>query len=469
MLALSWVGDRFEAVAVQRGSVTGSWSATEPVRNLDEFAATVREAKSRTGYAGSVASLVLAQPRLGQQPCQAPPADGTAMKRVVQRLVDRQKLFEDEAAWSYLRTVPTKTSDNILLFLYPRALLERMVGACRRAGLNLERVMPCTAVLLRLLADLPIGPEEVTLLAGEAGGQTAIVVGRGDGQVLLGRLLEVTWNLNHSELVLEFNRTNLFVNQQFWATVTGIHLIGTGAAEKLAALQADLSLPVNVVTEADDTFSWARASLRVPPNADANLVPREQRHAPQRRFLCRATSVVVVLLVISSLGTALYLQILVKEERRSLQHSLTRRGQLQQQQEQLRTQYLDLEHQRDYVKGVEDGRVPPMPVWLLGYLGQALPTDLALTNFSVVKKTECWEVRLGGISRAGATAAVVELTNAFWKGPFHGTLAAGAAGEHSLRNAPGSSLLARYTLQRRPDPAAPSSVAQPFYLEGAVR
>ncbi len=37
-----------------------------------------------------------------------------------------------------------------------------------------------------------------------------------------------------------------------------------------------------------------------------------------------------------------------------------------------------------------------MPVWLFAYLGEATPSELAITNLSVIRSNDVWRVRLAG-------------------------------------------------------------------------
>jgi len=70
-------------------------------------------------------------------------------------------------------------------------------------------------VLQSQLQGLPIEKDEIALLAGNTAGSTAVIVGRKDGQILLGRTLTGNWNQNPDQFQVELQRTVLFVSQEF--------------------------------------------------------------------------------------------------------------------------------------------------------------------------------------------------------------------------------------------------------------
>ena len=100
VLSVSWLGNQFSAVAVQRGRVAGTWQRSDASTELGEFGAMVREAADRTGYKGDEVSLVLAHPRLVQNLADLPPVKGKALKSLIQRQAMQQNLFSGQAAWA---------------------------------------------------------------------------------------------------------------------------------------------------------------------------------------------------------------------------------------------------------------------------------------------------------------------------------------------------------------------------------
>src|SRR6478672_5485626 len=109
-LSLSWLNSQFKAVAVNRGKIEGTWENPAELDASANFEMLLREAIQKTGFRGQTVSLVLAHPRLVQQLLEVPPVKGVAMRKIVQRQAQQQKMFSGEAAWTFQPSHSTKTS-----------------------------------------------------------------------------------------------------------------------------------------------------------------------------------------------------------------------------------------------------------------------------------------------------------------------------------------------------------------------
>ena len=473
VLSVVWLGSHFEATAFQKGVQAGSWSSPTPVADLEAFAVALKEAKLQTRFNGSLASLVLAHPRLSQQLCEVPPAKDGALDRIVARLVDRQKTFEGEAAWSFRRTLPNKNAHNVLLFLFPRVLLDRLIQSFGKLEMNLETVVPCTAVLSGILPRLSLDADVVAMVAAQSGGLTAMLVGRGDGELLLGRVLETGDARDRENLAVELNRTSLFVTQQFGASVTGAYLLVEGGSDGRMELQSALEMSVHSATEIAGDFSWTQEVLKLAPEMGANLVSREQRQAPQRRLLLRVTTLVTALVVLGSVGIWFTFHGLVIEERLAVTGLKFRLSQLQQQHQTLQILHAELGRHREFIQVVDTDRSPPVPVWLLGYAGQAVPNGLVLTNLSVVRSDGGWNFRLAGmvqsLTNTVSTGAMAGLTNELATGPFHAAARVVNGTESSDRAVSPGGTLANLAVRLRPVREEAAKSSPMFAVEGFVK
>src|SRR5439155_349145 len=63
-LSLSMLGGQLKAVALRRGTVTGTWERPGTLEDFANFSSTLREAIEGTGYQGDSVSVVLAHSRL---------------------------------------------------------------------------------------------------------------------------------------------------------------------------------------------------------------------------------------------------------------------------------------------------------------------------------------------------------------------------------------------------------------------
>jgi len=204
-LSISWFNNQFKAVAVHRGAVVGTWERPGDTDGPDRFDAFIREAGQATGYKGQSVSLVLAHPRLVQQLIDVPPVKGSALEKVIQRQAQQQKMFAGEAAFVSQISPSDKTSQRVVLHLFPKLLLNQFIQGCKRNGLHLTSVLPASAVLQHQLTQLPVEKEDIGLVAAETGGSTTMVAGTGEGKILLARTLAGNWNEEVERLAVDLN------------------------------------------------------------------------------------------------------------------------------------------------------------------------------------------------------------------------------------------------------------------------
>src|SRR5258706_7254417 len=246
ILCLSWFNGQVKAVAVRNGTVLKTWERPGVAEDLSNFVQVLKEAVAATGYDGSDVAIVLSHPRLTQQLVETPPLRGWNLRRFLDRQARQLKTFTTEAVFSYQPALPTKNAKAVLLHLFPKPFLDQMLQGCQQAGLRLSKVFPATAVLNHQLRELPVGADDVVLVAAETGGNTTVIIGRKDGQIYLGRTLNSSWNIYPDRVNVDLNRTLLYVKQQFGAPVDNMWLVGTGAEGHADAMEALVKVPIRL-------------------------------------------------------------------------------------------------------------------------------------------------------------------------------------------------------------------------------
>ncbi len=481
-LSVSWLNGQFKALSVQRGVVEGSWERPGEIEGTGNFEALLREAVQRTGYRGQSASLLLAHPRLVQQLVEVPPVKGAAMQKVIHRQAQQQKMFDGEAAWAYQTSLSGKGSQRVVLHLFPKLLLDQLVQGCQRNDLHLTAVLPPSAVLHHQMAQLPLEKEEVALLAAETGGSTTVVIGRSDCQVLLARTLPGNWNEGAARLAVDLNRTILFVNQQYGAAINkGVWLFGPGAAEHLPEMQGHSQLPAKLSPVECGPFYWATEAIKLPPGQVPNFISVEMQKAPQRRVFGQVVGAGTAVIVLASLAASAFLNVQARQETANIRTLTTRVAELQVQHQELQKKNIELARKEQRVHLVLDNRPPPIPGWFLGYLSEALPADLVVTNLVTKREADFWKVQLTGTFQATGKAptpaalsnSVALFTSRLVNGPFHLRLPGSKAaadrakdGSHAGSGNTFASWAARLTDGPAPAPAAPASQ---FVIEGVMQ
>lgn len=435
-LSVSWVHGDFEAVAINRGEVTGRWEKPATSDDTIRFAELLKEACAQTGYRGSTVQLLLAHPRLTHQLIETPPAKAAALRALVQRQVERLKGFEGAPAWAFQPALPTKSSNGVLAHLLPKNLLDQLVAGAERVGLHLVSVVPVTAVLHAQLSNLPLQPEEIALLAADTAGITTVIVGRHDGHLLLARSLDAGKSHDPNALVVDLNRTLLFASQQLGTAVGSVWLFGPSTQERLAALEGKVQVRLQPSTETRTPFYWAEEAARLTSDQAPNLITTEQRNAPQRRVLLRLAIASAVIVFLAAAATVVFCEILSRRERAQMEEIAQRLDGLKTRHEALQRARRKIDAETLFARTVLDDRPAPIPVWFLAYLSEALPAELQLTNFHVRHTGAGWEVQLAGSSTITNTPVSEPLprearafAEALHTGPFHVEWKASSEGE----------------------------------------
>jgi len=427
-LSVSWLGRNFRALAIHRGHVQRSWES-DPLEGTQHFGALVDQAVAHTGFAGETVSLVLAHPRLAHSFVDIPPAKASALDKLLERTAQQQarSLFSGRAAWSSQPAEAKAGTPRFQLNLFPKALLDELVAGARHANCFLTAVLPTTAVLQNQLLELPAQASQVVMLAAQTGDATTVLVGRSDGQLLLARALAGTWATNLSALALDLRRTALFVNQQHGANVETLYLFGPGVADQLTEIQNQVGIPARVSPRSYHEDYWALEAARLSGRQSQNLISREQQMAPQRRRFAWVAGYAALLLVVLCLAAAFYLHRLRIVEERHLKDWRVQSAALQSRHRELQDRVAEMARQKELVDLVAVRRIPSVPTWLLGYLAQVVPRDLAVTNLVVRKEDDQWRLRISGMLQPGSTnhagtalaGGVAALTRQLADGPFH--------------------------------------------------
>ena len=476
-LSVSWLNGQFKAVAVVRGMIEGTWEHPGEIEGAQHFEELVREAVKQTNYRGTTISLVLAHPRLTQQLVETPPLRGQMLAKFVASQAQQQKMFEGAAAAAHQPAVSGRESQRVLLHLFPKPLLDQLVQAAQRNDLFLTSVLPSTAVLQSQLEQLPMEKNEIALLAADTGGSTTVIIGRNDGQVLLARTLASSWNTESARLAVDLSRTILFVNQQYGVAVDkGVWLFGHGTKEHFPELQRHSQVPVKLSPVEYTPFYWATEALKLKLGPmTPNFVSLELQQAPQRKTLLKVTAAITALVVVLCLLGSTWCYFQVRTARSRLTSLVAQTTLLQNRHKELQTLNAEIARKHDVVQRVIDNRAPPVPGWFLGYLSEAVPADLVVTNLHLKRERELWQFQLGGVLQptgrppgpATLSNAVAVLSSRLATGPFHCKIM--TAGETNQTAAAKPPTVATWAARLSSTPQSEPVAESHFSLEGVMR
>ena len=477
-LSVSWLNRQFKAVAVQRGVLLGQWEYPGEVEGVNQFEGLIRQAVQRTGYRGQTVNLVLSHARLVQQTFDVPPVKTAALRKILQRQALQQKMFTGEAAWCSQLAPVGKAAQRVVLHLLPRPVLNQLIQGCHNNGLFLTSVSPPSGVLQQQLRLLPLDKGQVALLAAETGGSTTAVIGRNDGQVLLARTLSGNWNESAEQLATDLHRTILFFNEQFGVLLNrGVWLFGPGAEQQCQEVQRHTNLPVALSPAQYDPYYWAIDALKVRPAALPNFISPEMQHAPRRQVFAKVVAAVTTLMVLLLLGVSAYALLQARREAANIRSLFAQQQRLQTQRHVLELRNLRLANEAQVAGMVLDDRPPPVPLWLLGYLSDAVPPELVVTNFHVVRQAQEWDVHLAGTrqlalrnaTRQAFAQGLEELTARLTNSPFHLELVDAQHTSSAAKRSKGDAIAAWVANVTKGIPAKPPPPTDDFELEGFLR
>lgn len=478
-LGVSWLGGQFDAVALHRGEIAGTWHAPEACDDIEKFGDLLQQAVAKTGFQGNSIHLVLSHPKLTHQLVDVPDAKGPALRALVQRQVEKLKLFEEIAAWTFEKAEATKTSTSALVHLLPRAILYRLVGCAETAGFHLISVVPPTAILHAQFARLPLDGKGIGLIAADIDGGTTIVVGRRDGPLFLARSLDSSRARGPSALVVDINRTLLYVSQRYGVDVTGVWLFGPALTERIEEFRPQLHVPVEASPEPYSIPYWAQESLRAPAEYTPNLISARQIRAPQRRALLKLTTVLAAAAVLTMLAAASWFYFKARSERLQIATLQLEVAQLQTQHQTFQQSFVELANRERFVQGVLDYRPGPVPIWLAAYLGEVTPPELTVTNLHIVRQTNTWRVQIVGKLQSTVSPStktllrgVEELADKLRNGPFQATVLPSYVAETrapSARTKTATSAFADWAAQLKAPAPAPLASPTHFTLEAVLQ
>ena len=338
---------------------------------------------------------------------------------------------------AWMDTEPIKSSKGLVLSLFPRPLQEKLIAECREAKLHLLLLIAPTVLLREHLADLPIDDDGVAMIAARTGNKTSVLIGRKGGEFFLARTLRCNWSDSPQRLNSELNKSTIFLRQQYGRDIDSIWLTGEGAAEHMQRMQGGedeqggpglaAELPVKVSPVEHNNNFWGRLMARVPADTPANLISREQRDAPRRKLFVRISCGSIGLLVLLSLAIVGLIEVQIKQASGALGAIKSKEQQLAAQKVDIERRFLDLKENQEISRLVVEERLPPVPGWLLNYLGASLPRELVLTRIEIHRVdslTESrskvlappeglWEMRLEGVALVTAKTPPAQVKTAF--------------------------------------------------------
>ncbi len=396
VLAIYWMNGRFKALSVYKGEVKAVWESPNLVGDETSFQATLSEAINKTKYDGTKISILISTKKTMIHLVEVPPVTGADLEYYVERKADQLKTFDENVAYSYKKTLPTRTSNGLLLNIYPRSFLEKLEEACRKNSLHLSRMFTMQSVMQLQLGSLKGLNDEIVALAVDIEGSTFLLISRKDGEIYFGRTIYSDWKAAPEYVGNEIMRSALFVKQQFGVMASRLIVYGGDKDKSTKTLEQFVGFPVEFIPYPATFVDWVKESLKISDNVTDNLVMPDLRQEPQTRLFLKMVLFLAVVVAICIGGWVGFVEKNIAKQNAEYTSLIPLLKKLEEEQRVIILRKEEIEHRQQFIKYVTDNVSNPIPGWFFGYLCDVFPDDLVLKELHVHCTNGLWHVRIDG-------------------------------------------------------------------------
>ena len=398
LLGVGWLHGTFH-VGIFRGQkhkMVGNWSAPSPIKTLEEFGAALDEALLELKFGGTEAFLLLENEEFVHQTEATPPFSDSVARSYLYGRVQRYEKEHAPMLWVGQPATGVKKERSFIVHLLPRSFYDGMNRLLLERRIDLTRIVPLVVPVQRELNRFPIANGRPVLVAVEAGGATVVMVAKVGEELLFARNILATWAADPARIGVEINRSLLYANQQFGNTVDRVWLLGQDN-HAIAQVNAKCGTGRQITVLPTTPVEWLQTVAKMPPRQPINLLAGHLKRKSQQRAIRRVLLIASwVALAFLGVDTWTGAQSWRQEERqyRDLQANQSK---MNAEREHLVVRNAAVQRQREFVKQVDDDRLPAVPGKFAACLAGMLPEQMRLTDLSVKwEEVGGWTFRIEG-------------------------------------------------------------------------
>jgi hypothetical protein len=262
----------------------------------------------------------------------------------------------------------------------------------------------------------------------QAGAATTVMIGKAGSPLFFARTMQARWASDPARIAVEVNRSLLYAKQQFGVVVTQLWLLGDGLEQARTEVQIRCGSGKETTVHAVGPLDWlqagAKVSVRHPVNLVAGYISRKRRLQFLRRVVVGACWLGLALAALDTWSRTYSW----REEQSRLLGLQSNQATLFTERDRLVARNATAAQQREFIRQVSAGRLPPVPAQFLALIGSTLPAEISLTDFSAKwdDNTSAWSFRLEGqiatedeIARELLTTWQKQLTKSPLRARFH--------------------------------------------------
>jgi hypothetical protein len=218
----------------------------------------------------------------------------------------------------------------------------------------------------------------------------------------------------------------------------------------------------------------------LPRSYSPNFVSPTLQKAPQRQAFAKFVAAITCFVVLAALSISFFAHYQARQQQATIKAMNEQMSKLEARRAVLTERNVKLAREDQIAGLIVDGRPAPVPVWFLGYLSEAVPPELVVTNLYIKFEEGLWKMQLSGTlqgvprrQKPGTLSnALVQLKSRLSKGPFHLTIvSSGAPGNTAASRAKpaGADSISDWITGVTAGPNASGPVETQFFIEGVMR
>jgi len=228
-----------------------------------------------------------------------------------------------------------------------------------------------------------------------------VMVAKVGDELLFARTVLAAWSTDSSRIGLEINRSLFYAEQQFGYAVERVWLLGQNNSAT-ASVKARCGERRQITVLPTVHVEWLQSSAKLSPRQPINLVAAHLRRKSLRRsirnvLLAVCWSGLALLIVDASTSARAW-----SEEQRQISELRTQVPAMKAERNRLLALNETVRREREFIRQVDDERLPPVAGTFAAYLAGILPPEVRLTDLAVKWETGArgWSFRLEGFVEA---------------------------------------------------------------------
>ena len=424
--AISWIYGEFKIARMKHGQIIDNWTAPFPVRDISSLAEAMSEASKNIDliHGGDVA-IAYEDDWHTHEFFDLPVMAKKDLEKLLIRKVEKNKPFEEEAAWCYHEANHGESKEGILLHLMPQNIVDAIVRICQDFYLTPKRLVPLTEVVAEIIPMYKAEDKEIIVIAALFSERTEIITALSDGEVLCVRELPYSGYADAKQrLITDINRTLSYAKQQFNQEVNTVWLVGKGTDDIQKEIEHKIEAALCFDPNGRDPFFWADNVANLSGQLSANFIPLFARKKINRTLFYRVALWLTVALVILAIGIDSVVDSVIASNAintQEIEEAIIVTRSAMTKLEMLQTHKDKIKHKLQILQADAHN----LPALFINHLGHVVPDGLTILRSEVLWLEDEWRVTLQGESKQSLSEVVTilqQLESELEQAPWHITI-----------------------------------------------